>query len=115
MLNELCKDEDGCTVSMSIRDSDSINQPGQHSTTPPRKMFLSQSSNWYTLSGLFDMPSLDGDGFTRFLIDSSDCRFTDADSIDGNALTDTAVGLGFVNKIGGSSDPNLVCILDFDD
>lgn len=114
ILDELCRDEDGCTVTMGERNYDSVNRPGAVTVQGPYKLFLSQSSDWYNISGPGDN-SEDGDGYTRFLVGGGDCDFTDADFTTGNSPTDDRVGLALLVRDLWWHDPNLVCILDFDD
>ena len=138
IVNELCKDEDGCDISVGMRDWASSAQPGNVASFGPYRFFVSESSNWWRISdsaqrdGFFHNQNLDpgsffvthhagedGNGVVRHILRSHDCYFTDGKyelDADGNPkATDDTVGFGLLNWFANYRDTNMVCTLDIDD
>lgn len=116
IVRELCQDDDGCTVTISMRDWDP-SQPGNVLSRPPVKLFMSQTSNWWRISPAVNVPATsgnDGDGIVGdHILHAWSCDFTEQESID-YIKTDNEVGFGLLNWT-QISDPNMVCALTIDD
>jgi type II secretory pathway pseudopilin PulG len=113
IVNALCKDEDGCSVTLGMRDWDSAAQPGNVASRGPYRFYISQSSNWWRLSNT-DSAGNDGDGVVQHILYVWDCYFTDGTYTSGSG-SDPSVQLGLLNWNANYTDPNMVCVLDIDD
>ena len=112
IVNALCKDEDGCAVTIGMKDySDS--RPGEVASRGPYRFFISQTSNVWRLSST-DALGTDGDGGEQHILYEWDCFFTDGEVINGSP-SDTAVQLGLLNWNLTYNDPDMVCVLIIED
>jgi hypothetical protein len=126
IVKELCQDEDGCSVTIGMRDwADS--QPGNVASRGPTKLFMSETagSNWWRSNpsagsgGNFDRAGNDGDGvFTGHVARAWACLMTELEYTD-FVWVDEEVGFSLLNwtaGFGGTfTDPDMVCVLDIDD
>jgi hypothetical protein len=112
IVNQLCRDEDGCSVTVGMRDW-SNDRPGEVASRGPFRLFLSQTSNWWRLSNN-DTYGVDGDGFVAHILNTWDCYLTDGEYVDGVA-TDSSVQLGLLYWNTNFQDTDKVCILIIED
>ncbi|MEH6345048.1 MAG: hypothetical protein V7785_08185 [Bermanella sp.] len=117
IVRDLCQDEDGCTVTLSMKDWNP-DQPGNVATRGPTKLFMSQTSDWWRISPAVDVietRGIDGDGIHQNdIMTAWDCRFTESEYSQGS-WSDDMQGFGLVSKNKDFDDPNMVCLLDIDD
>ncbi len=113
IVNDLCKDEDGCAVTLGMRNWNSAGQPGLTASQGPYRFFISQTSNWSRLSNTH-AEAADGNGTVNHILQSWDCYFTDGEYVSG-ANSDSTVQLGLLNWNSVYNDPNMVCVLDIED
>ena len=111
IVNALCKDGDGCNITIGMRDWDNA-QVGMTASRGPYKFFMSKTSNAWRVST--DAQGNDGNGVVEHILSAWDCYFTDAQYVSGTA-TDSAVGFGLLNWNASYGDPDMVCTLDIDD
>ncbi len=109
---DLCRDENGCTVTLGMKDWDD-GKPGNIASRGPYRLFLSQTSDWWRLSNT-DAEGVDGDGKWKHILQAWDCYFTDAEFI-GGTHTDTSLQFGLLNWNTSYNDPDMVCILIIED
>ena len=106
-MDLLCRDKDGCEVSMQMVNWD-LGQPGQVAGRSSR-LFLSETSRFWRFEN--DLGGLDGNGgLNEWGV--FDCYFTDAETWTGtpNGRADPAVGLALLNVAGGDySDTTMTC------
>jgi hypothetical protein len=109
IMDQLCRDDDGCELIVSMVNWDLAGQPGNVATRTTR-LFLSQTSNWWRLADN-DVTGLDNNnGLHEWA--PWDCYFTDAETAGAavNARTDSGRGFGILNAAGGSySDATTTC------
>lgn len=115
IMRDLCRDADGCSITIGMRDWDNT-RVGLTASRGPYRFFMSETSNWWRISNI-DTEGRDGDsnlGHPIYIWDS--CYFTDGEYINGTG-TDTTVQLGFMNWESATSynDPDMVCTLTVDD
>jgi len=111
-IYDLCRDKEGCNVTVGMRDPRSKDAPGEVASTGPHRLFLSQTSNYWRLST--NALGEDGNGTTEHILNAWDCYFTDGEYI-GGSNTDNTVQLGLLNWNDTYKDPNMVCILIIED
>lgn len=114
-LFSFCGDEDGCKVTIGLRNYDSVNRNGSTQAYGPYILYIPGITKWWTIyTGDLYLPAsgqgLDKDGVYQLVVGAGSCLFTDADNA---ALTDTSYGFMLVNQAGG--DAKLVCTLTFED
>jgi hypothetical protein len=109
---DLCRDENGCTVTLGMKDW-ADGKPGSIASKGPYRLFLSQTSNWWRLSNT-NAEGVDGDGTGKHILQVWDCHFTDAEYIGGTS-TDTSLQFGLLNWNTIHNDPDMVCILIIED
>lgn len=118
IVRELCQDEDGCTVTLSMKDFYSSTQPGNVASRGPTKFFMSQTSDWWRVSDAVNVNSsrgVDGDGYHQeVMMTAWDCTLTELEYYQGS-WTDDQIGFGLLNRTIQFNDPNMVCMLDIDD
>src|SRR5574341_1940551 len=82
IVNDLCKDEDGCAVTLGMRDWSSATRPGLTASQGPYRFFISQTSNWSRLSNTH-AEAADGNGTVNHILQAWDCYFTDGEYVSG--------------------------------
>ena len=112
IVNDLCKDEDGCEVTLGMRNWASVSDPGSVASRGPYRFYMSQTSNWWRLSNT-DVQGFDGNT-VQHILTAWDCYFTDGEYTSG-AGTDSSVQMGLLNWTDEYNDPQMVCTLDIDD
>lgn len=112
IVYELCADEDGCEVTLGMRDWASSTQPGNVAARGPYRFYLSTSLDWWRLSNT-DASGQDANSSVNHIIQAWDCHFTDGEYSAGTG-SDSSYGLGLLNW-NAAGDPNMVCILTIDD
>ena len=124
IVREFCQDEDGCSVTIGMRDwADS--QPGNVASRGPSKLFMSESSDWWRsnpsagFGANSDQAGNDGDGaFTGHVAQAWACCMTELEYTD-FVWVDEEVGFSLLNWTGGFGafypDPDMVCVLDIED
>lgn len=111
IVNALCKDGDGCDVTVGMKDWDNA-QVGMIASRGPYKLYMSKTSNAWRLSN--DAQGNDGNGTVEHILGPWDCYFTDGQYV-GASGSDPAVGFGLMNYNSAYGDPDMVCTLDIDD
>ncbi len=111
-IYDLCRDKEGCNVTVGMRDLRSKDAPGEVASTGPHRLFLSQTSNYWRLST--NAVGEDGNGTTEHILNAWDCYFTDGEFVSGSN-TDYSVQFGLLNWNDTYKDPNMVCILIIED
>jgi hypothetical protein len=115
LMDQLCRDKDGCVVTVAMLNWDSGGQPGNAATREER-LFISETSRWWRLANI-DVSGQDAaTGTAEWL--THDCALTDAETFTGmpNGRSDATVGWGFINIAGGSySDATVTCRLIIED
>ncbi|MCF8462203.1 MAG: hypothetical protein K9G46_15885 [Flavobacteriales bacterium] len=108
LVNQLCKDKNGCNVTIQMVNWDASGQPGNVASREER-LFISETSNAWRFSNN-DVWGIDNNGGANEWT-PWDCFFTDAETTGaGNARSDNAVGFGLLNVSGGSySDATTTC------
>lgn len=108
IVESLCRDKDGCEVSIQLVNWDAGGQPGNVASRTTR-LFLSETSRWWRMSDIDITGFDDDDGPHQW--DVFECIFTDAETYGGsqNARLDSAPGFGLLNQVGGNSDANTTC------
>jgi hypothetical protein len=113
-LDQLCRDKDGCEVTIGMVNWNAAGQPGQVASRSAR-LFLSESSRWWRLSN--DIDGLDGNGgLNEWAV--FDCWLTDAETWTGtpNGRGDAGVGFALLNVAGGDfSDLTTICRIIIED
>lgn len=101
IINKLCKDEDGCTYTLGMRNYDS-NRGRSTVSHGPHKLFLSLDSNWWETS-CYDSSrcqneGIDGNGNSQNIERELDCFFTDGEFTNGDASPDSdIIGLSLLH------------------
>lgn len=115
IVRELCQDDDGCMVTLSMKDWDP-DQLGNVVSRGPAKFFMSQTSNWWRIGPAVNVPEgrgIDGDGIIQdHVIYGWACYLTEREYIQ-YTRTDDAIGFGLLNWT--QYDENMVCMIDIDD
>ena len=109
IVESLCRDKDGCDVTLQMVNWDGPGQPGSVASRTAR-LFLSETSGWWRMADT-DLTAIDDDDNTNDWF-YGDCYFTDAETYGASANTrlDSAPGWGLLNVAGGSfSDANTTC------
>lgn len=114
IMRDLCQDQDGCYITIGMRDWDPAGSPGVTGSRGPYKFFMSQTSDKWRMSN-FDSEGKDGDGIVTHIIEIwSSCYFTDGEYVNGVG-SDSSLQLGFMNWDGDYRNANMVCTLSVDD
>jgi hypothetical protein len=113
IVNELCKDEDGCAITLGMKDWEN-NKPGVVASYGPYRLFMSQTSNWWRRSSVSNGSFNDGNGSVNHILQTYDCYFTDGEYSNGTG-TDSSVQLGLLNFNATFTDPDMVCVLTIED
>jgi len=115
IVRELCQDDDGCMVTLSMKDWDP-DQPGNVTSRGPAKFFMSQTSNWWRIGPAVNVPEgrgNDGDGVIQdHIIYGWACYLTEREYVH-YTRTDDEIGFGLLNWT--QYDENMVCMIDIDD
>jgi hypothetical protein len=114
ILKQLCKDKDGCRVTIQMVNWDT-GQPGNIASRQEH-FFISETSNWWRATNN-DVNGLDNNGGNHEW-SAWDCYFTDSENSTNtsNGRTDSAEGFGLLNARGGSySDANVTCRIVVED
>jgi len=112
LFNELCKDVDGCTITLGMRDWND-GRLGSVASKGPYRLFYSQTSTHWRLSNT-SAQGMDGNAAREHILQAWDCYFTDAEYVNGSP-TDNTVQLGLLNWNATFKDPDMVCTLTIDD
>jgi hypothetical protein len=113
LVNSLCRDKDGCYVTVQM-----VNWNGDGNVaTRSERFFISQTSGAWRFANT-DIEGIDGTGFHELLI--FDCLFGDAErrpmGSPPNGREDAGSGFGLLNVFGGSySDSTTTCRVVLDD
>lgn len=122
LFNALCRDKDGCLITLGMRNWDPVNQPGVTATVGPVRFFI-------TGKGYYRQPTAPTDGVrdldAKFIkrdnnkgpenvMNAYDCYLSDGDYVDGLA-TDDRAGFSLLNFNSVYTDPAMVCVLTIDD
>lgn len=75
-VNALCKDGDGCDITVGMKDWDNA-QVGMIASRGPYKLYMSKTSNAWRVSNS-DAQGNDGNGSVEHILSAWDCYFTDA-------------------------------------
>lgn len=113
IINRLCKDKDGCKMTIAMVNWDTGEPNNIASRT--HKFFISETSNWWRI-GDNDVTGLDGNsGNNEF--NNWDCYFGDFQTSggSGNQRSDNALGFGVLNCNGCSYGSQLTCRFIFED
>ncbi|MEM7533267.1 MAG: hypothetical protein AAF639_13885 [Chloroflexota bacterium] len=112
IIYDLCRDGDGCAVTLGMRDWDN-NAPGRTTSRGPYRLFLSETSTHFQMSNT-DWHGMDGNGTVHHIVQAWDCYFTDGEYTNASG-SDNHVQLGLLNAINRYRDPDMVCVLTIDD
>jgi len=117
IVDSLCRDLDGCSVSLAMVNWDQPGQPGNVSHIDTR-LWLSSTSRWWRFSSSAgDAAGTDAAGGVQE-ISAWDCYFGDSETYTGtpNGRADVAVGWGLLNCAGCNySDATVTCRVVIDD
>ena len=113
LVNQLCRDIDGCSVTLGSRSAD----PAALKTLGTQKLFISRdgTNTWtstFNSNSDTNRTGVDGDGQQKNLLVLNPCFVNDGEWING-ASSDNVAGLGLLNLAGGP--PDTVCFLIIDD
>lgn len=111
-VNALCKDGDGCDITIGMRDWDNA-WVGTTASRGPYRLYMSPTSSAWRVSNT-DAQGHDGNSVVEHILSSWDCYFTDGQYASG-AGTDASVGFGLMNYNSAYNDPDMVCTLDIQD
>jgi hypothetical protein len=128
ILTELCQDEDGCKVTLAMRDWNPAHGRGLLATKGPFLFSLSQNKGNGTRDWSIhqqgearaDNPDgvvyTDGDGETNHaIIFAGGCYFTDGQHSNGNSVGDSERGFYLLNWHGQFNSAEMVCVLIIED
>lgn len=117
ITDRLCRDRDGCEVSIAMVNFDQPGQPGNVAHRQMR-MYASETSRWWRFSDNVGEPSgIDGSSGVQE-IRAWDCFFGDAETYTGtvNGRADATVGLALLNCAGCDySDATTTCRVVIED
>jgi len=115
VMNEFCKDEDGCTITLAAKDWSGAS-PGLTTSLGPFKLFLSTTTNGWKTSYL-DLDGTDSVNGIQNIVTipagSPSCYFSDAEIYSGAGAGDNAVGFSLYDNGAGPAIKR--CILDIED
>ncbi len=126
ILTEFCQDEDGCQVSLYMRNWDAAHEGGLLAGVGPFRVSLAPSVNnqprqWavYEPMGVGPVTGFDKDGSVGHLMNIyNSCFFTDGEHNNGGG-SDGALGFGLLNWYGAFSGTldsvNMTCVLIIED
>ena len=122
LLTELCQDEDGCRVSLYMRDWDPAKAPGLLAGVGPYRMALAAAANgkrqwsvYESSAGVSATFGLDNDnGATPALNIYNACLLTDGEYVNGQG-SDAQLGFGLLNWFGAYDSTNMTCVLVVED
>jgi hypothetical protein len=127
VVDSLCRDKDGCRVSLQMVNSEPLEEPGQVKSEEGW-LFLSEISDWFRVGsiGSFDWKSIEGED-TSYDLDpyylstaewrGLDCIFTQAETAGSgdNLRTDEGRGFGLLNCKNLGSEEDGGCSYDDDE
>jgi hypothetical protein len=108
LTDQLCRDKDGCEVTLQMVNWDVGNFPGLAASRTER-LFISETSRHWRFSNI-DVSGLDNNATHEYSV--FDCYFTDAENYTGvpNGRLDSANGFALLNIAGGAySDATTTC------
>jgi len=125
ILTQFCQDEDGCSVSLYMRDWDVAHEGGLLAGAGPFRMSLATEAGgkrqWAIYDTTGNVPTLgfDKDGSVGHLMNVfNSCYFTDGEH-NNAAGSDGAIGFGLLNWFGAFSgaydSTNMTCVLIIED
>lgn len=117
-MSRLCRDVDGCEMTIAMINWDSVNWAGNVATRNG-KFFMSQTSTAWRFSQ-YDPSDPQGGDNSGIIAEWNDwdCYVTDAETYTGapNGRTDSAFGFGLLNAQGGGySDTTTICRIIIED
>jgi hypothetical protein len=113
ILNDYCRDEDGCWVSLSMRNHDGHDTP---LSTDMKRFGLGPVVNGKQFFQTNDLFGTDNDGaVTTLLSVNGGCFFTDGEYVNSLSGTDNKPGFGVLNGAGSWTSPDMVCVLIIED
>lgn len=89
IVEALCKDSDGCDITVGMRDW-SNTMVGVTASRGPRKFYMSQTSGGWRIADN-DTDGIDGNGTVEHILAPWDCYFTDGQYVNG-VSNDTSAG-----------------------
>jgi len=126
LITQFCQDEDGCQVSLYMRNWDSAHEGGLLAGAGPFRMSLTPTDNngkrqWAIYEPMGATPTLgaDKDGTVGHLMNVyNSCFFTDGEYTNAQS-SDGALGFGLINWFGAFSGAydsvNMTCVLIIED
>jgi hypothetical protein len=114
LVDALCRDIDGCNVTVSMINWDASGQPGNVASRQER-LFISATSRWWRFANN-DVAGFDGTTVQEW--QPWDCYFGDAETYTGttNGRADATAGFGLLNVAGGTySDATVTCRVTIED
>ncbi|MCZ7687645.1 MAG: hypothetical protein M5U28_56460 [Sandaracinaceae bacterium] len=114
IVDALCRDYDGCDVTVSMINWSASGEPGNVASRNER-LFISETSRWWRFANN-DVSGFDGTTIQEW--SPWDCYFGDAETFTGstNGRSDAGPGFGLLNVAGGSySDATVTCRVTIED
>jgi hypothetical protein len=110
VINRLCKDVDGCTFVVWMKDRDNA-RPWAIASRWPYRLYMSQTSSWWRVSDT-DAEGQDWNWSVEQIQQAYDCYFTDATYISWVTSDPSTPQLWLLNWNQTYTDPDMVCTLD---
>lgn len=120
IVTALCQDEDGCKVSLYMRDWNDAAQPGLMAGVGPAHWSLAAVNNNKREWDMRDVSSngaagTDNNGATNHAMNIYNaCFFTDGEFVNGQS-SDSALGFGLLNWFGAYDSTKMTCVLIIED
>jgi len=122
LLMQLCGDEDGCSLTLGMRNNTPQQSDNRFIMSFPYSFAIAGAlggKRFWHVAGFNDQgvavgpDGLDGANNSENVVNSGDCRFTDGAFANGADQGDTGLGFALLNWIGqgGHNSPDLVCVL----
>lgn len=108
---ELCRDEDGCSITLAMKNWHATNDAV--ASRGPYRLFASVNTNFWRLSNT-DSENEDGNGVIRHVLNAWDCFFTDGEYLNGVG-SDVEVQMNLLNWQDSFSRQELICSLTITD
>lgn len=121
LLQQLCRDEDGCTFTLGMRDwNTTAIGHGLLATVGPIRLSLGQqigSQRYWDVryENGDQLSAADGNGETNHLRQAWSCLLTDGRFLNGVNTGDQGIGLELLNWYGEYDAQNMVCVLIIED
>ncbi len=122
LLTELCQDEDGCGVSIYMRDFNDSLQPGLLAGYGPYRFSLAAPANnkrqwivYESYTGISSTTGEDNDNIVTHILNAYNaCYFTDGEYLN-NVGSDSQFGFGLLNFHGAYDSTSMTCVLVIED